>query len=144
MKLEMEIAIAGALAGAACTAAYLGVWRAWRRTTKRQEQSELQVSALTAAVQTLEERVAELTRTAESGREAESIAAAAEGVGVTSLQEPKPETLAVITAAATAFLGRAAHVRSARLIPRAADSVSPWSQQGRFIVQSSHNLRTRE
>lgn len=144
MKLQVEIAIAGSLAGAVCTAAYLGVWRAWRSAAQRQQRSEEQISALKATVQILENRVAELARAAQPVREVESIAAAAEGAGMTELQEPKAETLAVITAAATAFLGRAAHVRSARLIPNGAESVSPWSQQGRFIVQASHNLRTRE
>lgn len=47
-----------------------------------------------------------------------------------------------ITAAAISAFGNHARVRSARQIP-SSDVVSPWTQQGRVIVQSSHNLRTR-
>lgn len=47
-----------------------------------------------------------------------------------------------ITAAAIAAFGNHARVRSARQVP-SSDVVSPWTQQGRVIVQSSHNLRTR-
>lgn len=47
-----------------------------------------------------------------------------------------------ITAAAIAAFGNHARVRSARRIP-SSDVVSPWTQQGRVIVQSSHNLRAR-
>jgi hypothetical protein len=53
-----------------------------------------------------------------------------------------PEIQAAITAAAMATLGNHARVRTARRIP-SEDVVSPWTQQGRVIVQSSHNLRTR-
>ena len=53
-----------------------------------------------------------------------------------------PEIQAAIAAAAIAVLGNHARVRSARMIP-SSNVVSPWTQQGRVIVQSSHNLRTR-
>lgn len=53
-----------------------------------------------------------------------------------------PEIQVVISAAAIAALGNHARVRSARRVP-SSDVVSPWTQQGRVIVQSSHNLRTR-
>jgi len=57
--------------------------------------------------------------------------------------EPEPaelseETLAVLTAAVAAFLGKHARVRRARLAPRAASGA--WAQQGRVFVQASHNL----
>ena len=53
-----------------------------------------------------------------------------------------PEIQAAIAAAAIAMLGNHARVRSARRIP-SSNVVSPWTQQGRVIVQSSHNLRTQ-
>lgn len=53
-----------------------------------------------------------------------------------------PEIQAAIAAAAIAVLGSHARVRAARRIP-SQDVVSPWTQQGRVIVQSSHNLRAR-
>jgi len=52
------------------------------------------------------------------------------------------EIQVAIAAAAIAVLGNHARVRSARRIP-SSNVVSPWTQQGRVIVQSSHNLRTR-
>ena len=45
------------------------------------------------------------------------------------------DTLAVISAAVAAFLGKRAHVRQVRLI-----SSSAWAQQGRVSVQASHRL----
>ncbi len=48
------------------------------------------------------------------------------------------ETVAIIAAAVTSYLGKKVRVRSARLL-HAQDS-SPWSQQGRVFVQASHNL----
>jgi type VI protein secretion system component VasF len=46
------------------------------------------------------------------------------------------ETLAVIAAAVTAFLGKKVKIRSAHL----SHTVTPWAQAGRAIVQASHNL----
>jgi len=53
-----------------------------------------------------------------------------------------PEIQVAIAAAAIAAFGNHARVRSARRIP-SSNVVSPWTQQGRVIVQSSHNLRTQ-
>ena len=52
------------------------------------------------------------------------------------------EIKAAIAVAAIATFGNHARVRSARRVP-SSDVVSPWTQQGRVIVQSSHNLRMR-
>ena len=51
------------------------------------------------------------------------------------------EIQAVIAAAAVATLGESAAVRSVRSL--SPHGVSPWSQQGRAMVQGSHNLRVR-
>lgn len=56
--------------------------------------------------------------------------------------EVSPEIQVAIAAAAIAAFGNHARVHSARRVP-SSDVVSPWTQQGRMIVQSSHNLRTR-
>ena len=53
-----------------------------------------------------------------------------------------PEIQAAIAAAAIALLGRNARIHDARVAtPR--NTVSPWTQQGRVLVQASHNFRTR-
>ncbi len=138
------MAIVGVLAGVSCATACAALLRAWLRAVERERATEPQMAALAASVKALEARVAELSRATRSTQEIESISAAAEGAGIAKLSEPKPETLAIIAAAATAFLGKAARIRSARLAPATVENVSPWSQQGRVIVQTSHNLRTRE
>lgn len=49
------------------------------------------------------------------------------------------ETLAVIAASVTAFLGKKVRVRSARAL-ETPYAVHQWARQGRLIVQTSHNL----
>jgi hypothetical protein len=138
-----SMAVAALLAGAGCAVAYVWASRVLRQTAQRQRASERQMRELAAAVKALESRVAELSRRLRA-ENIESISAAAEGASETMLQQPKPEMLAVMTAAATAFLGKTARVRSTKLAPVTQENVSPWSQQGRVIVQTSHNLRTRD
>jgi hypothetical protein len=58
-------------------------------------------------------------------------------------EEIAPEIQVAISAVAMAILGKNARIRSARMLP-SRGVVSPWTQQGRVIVQSSHNLRSRE
>jgi hypothetical protein len=52
--------------------------------------------------------------------------------------EVSPETLAIISAAVSAYLGNTARVRGVR--PARAAGISPWSQQGRVYIQGSHVL----
>jgi hypothetical protein len=51
-----------------------------------------------------------------------------------------PEIQATIAAAAVVAAGQSVRLRSARLV-KARESASAWSQQGRVLVQSSHNVR---
>jgi len=144
MKMQWtSMAIVALLAGAGCAAAYRCVRRSLRRATERRQTTDRQIFTLAATVKSLEARVAEFSRI-QRAQEVESISAAAEGTDLAKLQQPKPEVLAAMTAAATAFLGKTARIRSAKLVPASAENVSPWSQQGRVIVQTSHNLRARE
>ena len=50
-----------------------------------------------------------------------------------------PETLAVIVASVTAFLGKKVRVRSVRRI-QTPYPANPWAKQGRVTIQGSHNL----
>ena len=59
-----------------------------------------------------------------------------------SSQEVTPETLSIIAAAVTAFLGKKVRVRSAKPLQTPYD-ISRWARQGRVIIQSSHNLVQR-
>ena len=58
------------------------------------------------------------------------------------LDEVTPETLAVIAAAATEFLGYRVKIRSVRKVPTRS-AVDRWARQGRVTVQTSHNLTPR-
>ena len=50
-----------------------------------------------------------------------------------------PETLAVIAATVTAFLGKKVRIRSAKPL-HTPYPVERWARQGRLMVQTSHNL----
>jgi hypothetical protein len=69
------------------------------------------------------------------------IAAANDSVGEEEEQIPA-EILAVIAAAATAFLGNKVHIGGVGLRRSPRESLSKWIQQGRASVQASHNLRS--
>lgn len=57
-------------------------------------------------------------------------------------QEVTPETLLVIAAAVTAFLGKKVRIRSAKEL-YLHESFNSWSQQGRAVIQASHNVAQR-
>ena len=57
--------------------------------------------------------------------------------GAPAKEEQVPtETLAMIAAAVTAYLGKKVKIRSARLVPTA----NQWTQVGRHTVQEPHGL----
>lgn len=149
MKLHWtDWAMFTALAAAGCVAIYAGVTRAMRRAVQeRQREMERQLSAMATTVKALQARVAEL------GRLQAARAQAGEGAAISSAEENeaakrkepvKPEIVAALTAAATAFLGKKARIRSAQMLPAAQNGPGAWAQQGRVFVQTSHNLRSRE
>ena len=142
-----DLAIAAALVAAGCVAVYAGISRALRRAVAEREQStQRQLQALAYSVMALQSRVAELGRQqllSDHEGELASVSAATEGVPGEESRHVKPEMLAAITAAATAFLGKKARIRSTRLMPDAQERAGAWAQQGRVVVQTSHNLRTR-
>jgi hypothetical protein len=59
-----------------------------------------------------------------------------------SSHEVTPETLSVIAAAVTEFLGERGKIRSARML-ETRYAVDRWARQGRVMVQTSHNLTQR-
>ncbi len=138
-----------AIVAAGCAASYLLVLRAVRRTVfEHQREIDRRLTSLTEVVALLEGRLTEPEVSTDS-LSAEEIEAQSGGVAAAPalLSEAKPdpeeippEIQVTIAAAAIAILGPDAHVRSARVVRNA---VSPWSQQGRVSVQSSHNLRVR-
>jgi FtsZ-binding cell division protein ZapB len=136
-----DAGMAATLVAAGCVAIYAGLSRAFRRAVaERQQTMERRLDALTMTVKALQLQVAELAgREPALPGEIDAVTGAAENMADES-QQVKPETLAVITAAATAFLGKKARIRVAHAEP-ASDAAGAWAQQGRVIVQTSHNLR---
>ena len=54
-----------------------------------------------------------------------------------------PEVVAVIEAAATAFVGRKINILSVRILSGSTQDSSSWADQGRDIIHASHNLVQR-
>lgn len=145
-----DLGMAALLVGAGCAATYVAMQRKMRRAlSERQQATERRLSALDAAIRALEARAAEfdqipqLLAAAEPVVEMETAAPAEMEAEQTQDEEVTPEIMAVIAAAANAFLGQKVRILSARLLESPVESVSPWSQQGRVFVQASHNLRSR-
>jgi len=146
MKLHWtDWAVMTVIAGAGCVAVYAGLERAMRRAVReRQRDMERRLNAMATTVKALQARVAELSRLQAArpvAGEVTVIAAPAETAGQPKQAQTKPEIVAALTAAATAFLGKKARVRSAQMLPSAQENADAWAQQGRVIVQTSHNMR---
>src|SRR5271169_800758 len=67
----------------------------------------------------------------------ESASATTMSTGIT------PEIVAVIEAAATAFLGARTRILSIRILSESAQDSSSWAGRGRDIIHASHNLVQR-
>jgi hypothetical protein len=105
-------------------AGYLGSRRALQRTcAELRREFQRQLDALSAKVETLE-------RSAGAG-----IAAATD--------EVTPEVLRTITETVSALLGRKVRIRSVKILQTPEATASSWAQQGRVVVQASHNLAQR-
>lgn len=142
-----DLAIAALTVGAGCAAIYAELARVIRRAVSGQEQENArQLKTLSAKVNDLEAQIAELRGSpdAKTGHsELPAVSGGARNATGAQSERLKPETLVAITAAATAILGKKARVRSVQTLPVAQDNSGAWAQQGRVIVQTSHNLRPR-
>jgi uncharacterized protein YcbX len=157
---DLGLIVAIVIAG--CGAVYfLVLGRLRRMLAENQRETERRLAALTEAM-TMRSTVSTETVPGTDGLTATEIESEA-GAGLADFVEARaevreapqsadateleyeqipPEIKVAIAAIAIATLGNHASVRSARRVP-SSDVVSPWTQQGRVIVQSSHNLRTR-
>jgi hypothetical protein len=68
---------------------------------------------------------------------AESDSSASVSTGIT------PEIVAVIEAAATAYLGTKIRILSVRVLSELEEDSSSWASRGRDIIHASHNLVQR-
>jgi hypothetical protein len=103
--------------------------------SERHKAMEGQLSELAEAVKALEARLAQVGHPAASAAVTEAVHREQEQV--------TPETLVVIAAAVTAFLGKKVRIRSAKLLQHRAVAASAWAQQGRAAVHASHHPRLR-
>lgn len=111
--------------------------------TERQQTAERRLSELRTQINALEARIAELSQSP-ALRDAAAQARAAQTTPGKPIQaEVTPEILVVLAAAATAYLGKNARVRSARMLQSPYRIVNLWAQQGRVSIQASHNPRLR-
>ena len=148
--IGITVLIVAALAVVACCAGLLSLRRETERFAELQQASEQQIWQLTAAVQALEARLAELAKAPPpSASKAVPVAAAPVPSPGTppaprkKEEEITPELLVLMASAVTVFLGKTVRIRSAKRLQSPYEIVNPWSQQGRVFVQASHNLRSR-
>ncbi len=112
--------------------------------TERQQTAERRLSELRTQINALEARIAELSQSSALRDAAAAQARAAQTTPGKPMQaEVTPEILVVLAAAATAYLGKNARVRSARTLQSPYRIVNLWAQQGRVSIQASHNPRLR-
>ena len=145
MTIGLTVSLLIVAVVAASALAYTLSQRAFRRSlSELEDKTNRQLNLLSDAAKSLEAEFAQLRKSVP----AESTAAAApapspqpRAVAAEEAQEITPDTLVVLAAAVTAFLGKKVHIRSAKMLQSPYEIVNPWAQQGRVIVQASHNLR---
>jgi methylmalonyl-CoA carboxyltransferase large subunit len=115
----------------------------------RQQAAERQLSELVTAFKALEAKVTALSQSsvlppaAATTVKPVAAAPAQPQVAAGKAGEVTPEVLVILVAAVTAYLGKKVRIRSAKQLQSPYEIVNPWSQQGRVVVQASHNLRSR-
>ena len=141
-----DLALIATAMVAAWAAGYWVVLSRFQRTvTEHRREIERQFGLLDEAIKALETRITEhgaLLQPVAQTLATELPVNGAGSAGAPDEDEVTGEIRAVIAAAAVAFLGRNALLRSARLLP-STEAVSAWTQQGRVTVQMSHNIRSR-
>ncbi|MFY9645770.1 MAG: hypothetical protein WAK29_11370 [Terriglobales bacterium] len=123
--------LVAALVTAGWAAAYIGSRRAQRRTiADLRREFQGQIDSLTAQVIALE-------------RTSRPETAPAPAKAQTTTEQVTPETLRAITETVSALLGKKVRVLSVKTLPTPEAAVSSWAQQGRVVVQASHNFAQR-
>jgi hypothetical protein len=103
---------------------------------------ERRISALSAQVKALQP-AAEAHNASPSANALAHVTALAAANPVQQTDEVTPETVAMITKTITALLGKKIRVLSVKLLQMPNVTPESWAQQGRVVVQASHNLVQR-
>ena len=133
------IAIAVLVTAAAAICYMLLLWRVRILIATRLMNIADQIGRLDEAIRAMETRLAERqpVSSAQSQQGPDSRTEIEGKAPTEEFAEIAPETQAAIAAAAVATLGPNAVVQSIKA------AASPWTQQGRVLVQGGHNLRVR-
>lgn len=130
-----------AFVSAGCAVLYLLLLHKLRQVvSERHLQTADRLAALDEAIRALETRLSEHHAASELIEAAQDMADAGAWDDTRDAEGSEgvaPDIQAVIAAAAVAALGPDAHIRSIK------PATSSWSQQGRVLVQGSHNARAR-
>jgi len=136
-----DLGVAALLVGAGCAATFVAMQRRLRRAlSERLQATERQLSALDASIRALEARAVEFDRIPQLQAAAEpvvemDIAAPAEmETDHAQDEEVTPEIMAVIAAAANAFLGQKVRILSAKLLESPVEVVSPCGYSFRPLI----------
>ncbi len=124
------------------------VFQIRHRRTVKEFRRELQAleARMTAAIASVRDQYAVHEALPSASRQPMQSAPAAASTDSSTthvVEEISAETLLVMAAAVTVFLGKKVRVRSAQMLQTPFEIINPWSQQGRVIVQASHNLSPR-
>ncbi len=146
------------LVASGCMLTYLFLRSSLRRSLdKKQRETDRRLESLAAILRSIEARLEEqgevasmqaaaapeFTMEAEQGFTSAPSPAIEEEPVRRQSSELSPETMAMLTEAVAAFLGKKVRILSAKLLESPNEVVNAWSQQGRVFVQASHNLRSR-
>jgi hypothetical protein len=150
IALTISLTIVAVVVGSAL--AHVLSLRAFRRNlTEVEDETKRRLNLLSDAVKRLENEIVGLrTSGLAESTDATGLAASSQSPAMRKMEtreekaeEITPDTLVVLAAAVTAFLGKKVRIRSAKMLQSPYEIVNPWAQQGRVIVQASHNLRPR-
>ncbi|HWY57734.1 MAG TPA: hypothetical protein VNZ03_24955 [Terriglobales bacterium] len=150
----MAYMLIAALVIAGWVVVYIGARRMSRRmSAELRLEFQPQIDALSAKVTALERTVgiaAALPSAVRLPGKMKSLAAGAVApsaqpqASVTqSSADVTSETLATIAETITALLGRKVRILSVKILENPHAVANPWAQQGRVIVQASHNVAQR-
>ncbi|HSY65447.1 MAG TPA: hypothetical protein VK829_12675 [Terriglobales bacterium] len=136
-----------ALIAAGLLAVSISLLRILKRTlTDLHLEFQQQIDALSAKVGILERNpIAQSAASVStlSGKVASQAADEAEPCAAQVPEEITAETLVKIADTVTALLGKKVRIRSVRIVQQQNVIVNPWAQQGRIVIQASHNLAQR-
>jgi hypothetical protein len=147
MLMAYNYSIIVALIAAGLLAVSISLLRILKRTlTDLHLEFQQQIDALSAKVGTLERNpIAQSVASVltPSGKVASQGADASEPCEAQVPEEITAETLVKIADTVTALLGKKVRIRSVRIVQQQNAIVNPWAQQGRIVIQASHNLAQR-